>query len=112
MAVLTQQQVTLAGLSAAGANFAPATATTGDKFQPGANVVLEVFNGGGVSTTVTVDSKTPSNYGSDVNIVVPIPAGERREIGPFAPQRFAGVDGLADVVCAPAASVTIRTKRI
>lgn len=111
VAVLTSQQVTHAGLSST-AGMVAATPTTGDKFQPGANVWLDVNNASGVSVTVTVDSKVPSNYGTDSDVVKVIPAGERHEIGPFPAQRFAGTDGLADVVCAPAASVTLRPKRV
>lgn len=109
MAILTTQQVTLAGLApsygAAGAS--------GDKFQPGDNVWLHVKNTSGSPVTVTVDSKTPSNYGGDSDIVVSVPAttGERL-FGPFSPGRFSGPDGLVDVSYSGTTNVTVAAVRI
>jgi len=109
MAVLTQQQVTLAGstitFSAAGG--------AGDKVQPGPTSFVVVRNASASPVTVTVDSKVPSNYGTDVNpsVTVPITTGERW-IGPFNAQRFAGLDGLVDVTCSPSASVTVASVRV
>ena len=103
MAVLTQQQIVQTGLG-------PTLATagvSGDKVQPGPTSFLVVRNATGGVITVTVDSKVPSNYGTDVNLAVAVPAttGERW-IGPLTAQRFAGVDGLVDVTySAPNATV-------
>lgn len=108
MAILTSQHVTLAGLTT---SFAAASGG-GDKFAPGNNVMLHVKNGGGSPVTVTVDSKTPSNWGSDANVVVSVPASGEKEIGPFGPGRFAGSDGLADVTYSGTTSVTVAAKRI
>lgn len=109
MAILSTQQVTLTGL----APTYGAAAGGGDKFQPGPNVWLHVKNGSGSPITVTVDSKVPSSYGDDVNIVVSVPAttGERL-IGPFSPGRFSGSDGLADISYSGATSVTVAVVRI
>lgn len=111
MATIPVQQVTQAGLASA-TGFQAVTAA--DKFPPGDNVWLEVINTGGSPCDVVVDSKVPSNYGTDVNIgPVTVPATTGRvEIGPFPAQRFAGSDGLADVTFSFITSVTARAKRI
>lgn len=108
MATIAQEQVTLAGLTPSYAGV-----TAADKFQPGANVYLQVKNASGSPCTVTVDSKVPSNYGDDTNVVVTVPAttGDK-VIGPFPPQRFAGADGMADVTFSAQTSVTARAFRV
>jgi hypothetical protein len=109
MAILSTQQVSLTGLAPTYA----AAAGGGDKFQPGTTVFLHVKNGSGAPITVTVDSKTPSSYGDDVNIEVAVPAttGERM-IGPFNPSRFSGSDGLADISYSGVTSLTIAVVRL
>lgn len=111
VATIPVQQVTHAGLASA-TGFQAATAA--DKFQPGATTVLEVINTGGSPCDVVVDSKVPSNYGTDVNVgPVTVPATTGRvEIGPFPPQRFAGSDGMADVTFSFLTGVTVRAKRL
>ncbi|HEX9991351.1 MAG TPA: hypothetical protein VGB14_00345 [Acidimicrobiales bacterium] len=108
MATLATQNVSLTGLS-------PAYTTAaggGDKFRPRPDTFLHVVNGSGGSITVTVDSKRPSDYGTDVNIAVAVPAGQERMIGPFDPGRFAGAGGLADVSYSGVTSLTVAVIRI
>jgi hypothetical protein len=108
MAILTSQHVTQAGL-------APSYATAaggGDKFAPGNNVFVHVKNGGGSPVDVTFDSKTPSNYGTDENLVVSVPASGERMVGPFSAGRFAGTDGLVDVSYSGVTSVTVAVVRV
>lgn len=65
-------------------------------------------NGGASSITVTVNSVTPSNYGTDVDLVVSVPAGGERRIGPLSEQRFASPsDGLVAVTYSDVTSVTV-----
>lgn len=108
MATLATQQITLAGLT-------PTTTavSAADKFAPGPTTFLYVKNTGGAPTDVTVDSKVPSNYGTDVNvgpITVAATTGEAM-IGPFPAQRFAGSDGLCDVTFSAQTGVTARPIR-
>ena len=84
MALLTTQVVSVAGLTPA---FASA-AGGGDTFVPSDTTYIEAINGSGGAITVTVDSKVPSNYGTDVNAAVVVTAGESRMIGPLPAQRF------------------------
>jgi hypothetical protein len=109
MATLAVQQVIQAGLNPA---FVSA-AGGGDKVMPGAQTWLEVKNGGGAPVTVTVDSVTLSNFGTDVNLVVSVPAGGERRIGPLSETRFAAAaDGLAAVTYSDVTSVTVAAFKI
>lgn len=107
MATLVAQQIVQAGTTPAYA----AAAVGGDKVAPGASNFIHVKNAGVGSVTVTVDSVQPSNYGTDVNLAVAVPAGEERMIGPFPEGRFAGADGLAAVTYSGVTSVTIASFR-
>lgn len=107
MATLASQQIVQTGLTPAYAG----AAGGGDKCAPGASNFLHVKNGGGGSVTVTVDSVVPSNYGTDVNLVVAVPAGEERMIGPLPEGRFAGTDGLVAISYSGVTSVTIAAFR-
>lgn len=79
----------------------------GDRFTPGDNTYIEVVNGSGGSITVTIDSKVNSNYGTDVNEVLVVPAGERRKSMFLPAQRFAASDGLGDITYSGVTSLTI-----
>jgi len=103
MATFTTQLIVPAGLNP---TFA-AAAGGGDKFTPGDTTFIETINASGGSITVTVDSKVNSNYGTDVNLVVAVPAGERRRIGPLPAQRFAGSDGLGDITYSGVTTFTV-----
>lgn len=109
MATLTTQQIAQTGLTPTYAAVAAA-----DKFTPGDNVFLELFNTNAATRTVTVDSKVPSNYGTDVDVgpITLAATTGHSLIGPFPAQRFAGSDGLADVVCSATAGVTIAVLRL
>lgn len=94
MATLATQQITQAGLAPAYG----AAAGGGDQFTPGDRTFLHVKNTNAATRTVTVDSKVLSNYGTDVNVVVVIPANTGdMMIGPLPAQRFAGATGLGDI---------------
>lgn len=105
MATLAGQQITQAGLNptmqAAGAG--------GDKFRPGAHTWLRVANASGASVTVTVDSVAPSNWGTDVNLAVAVPAAGERWIGPLPEDRFSNPadGGMGNVTYSATASVTV-----
>lgn len=104
MAVLTTQTIVPTGLLPTYS----AAAGGGDKVTPGNDTFIHVKNGGGSSITVTVDSVVPSNYGTDVDLVVSVPNGSERMIGPLPAQRFANAsDGLANVTYSGVTTVTI-----
>lgn len=104
MSTLNVQQVTQVGLNPA----MVAAAAGGDKVRPGATTWLRVVNGGGGAVTVTVDSVVPSNFGTDVDLAINVPAGGERLIGPLPEQRFANpADGMASITYSGVASVTV-----
>lgn len=104
MALLTTRQVAVAGSTPAPV----AAAGGGDTLQPGDRTFLRVINGGGGAITATVDSVTPCNYGSDHDLVVSVPAGATRDIGPLPASRFARTsDGLVAVTYSGVTSVTV-----
>lgn len=104
MAVLTRPVASLAGTVQA----LVAAAAGGDKFPPGDHTMLVVKNADATPKTVTIDSVTPSNYGTDADVVVVVAAGETRYIGPFPAQRFASpTDGLVSVTYSAVVSVTV-----
>lgn len=104
MATLTTQPVIQSGL---GPTYVAANAG-GDKVVPGPTTFLHAKNASGGALTVTVASVTPCNQGSTHNLVVSVPAGGDRMIGPITPDRFAAVaDGLAAVTYSGVTSLTV-----
>lgn len=108
MAVLTAQQITHTGTTVT----TTAAAAAGDQCPPGDNVWLEVTNGSGAQIIVIVNSVTPSNYGTDEDLGVAVPAGATRRIGPLPAARFAAADGLVGFGYSAHASVTVACIRI
>lgn len=103
MATLSIQKPTLAGLAPTYA----AAAGGGDQFPNDGATILHVKNGSGGALTVTVDSKTPSNYGTDVDVTVSVPAAGERMIGPFPKARFDDVNGNVQVTYSGVTSLTV-----
>lgn len=104
MALLTVQ-----ALSPAGIVPTYAAVSASDTFVPNKGRFLAVVNGNAASTTVTFDSVTPSNYGTDSDTVVTVAAGTTRWIylGDEQAQRYASPStGVATVTFSVTASVT------
>jgi hypothetical protein len=103
MAALSTQQVTRAGLnpsySAAGGS--------GDTFNPARGVCLHVKNGSGGSINVTVASPRTVHGLAVQSLVVAVPAGGERLIGPFPADVFQDTTGTAAVTYSASASVTV-----
>lgn len=104
MATLTKQQIVQAGLNP---SFS-AAAGGGDIVAPGDTTYLHVKNASGGSINVTVDNVTPSNYGTDADLVVAVPAAGERIIGPLPASRFARAsDGMVAITYSGVTSLTI-----
>lgn len=109
MAVLTTVVVQPTGVAPA----LVAANAGGDRCEVGNTVFLHAKNASGGALTVTVDSVTPSNWGTDVDLVVSVPAGAERFIGPLKPERFASItDGLAAITYSGVTSLTVEPVRI
>jgi len=109
VATLATQVINQAGLQPSYA----AVGGAGDKFSPGDNVFLHVKNTNAATRTVTIDSKVPSNFGTDVDLAVVIPANTGDVmIGPLQAQRFTGPDGFGDISYSATAGLTIAVVRI
>lgn len=108
MANLTTQTVVGSGLAPAFA----AAAAGGDKVAPGDDTFLVVKNADASAKTVTVDSARPCDQGVDHDLVVVVPAGGERWIGPLVANRFAGADGLVSVSYSAVTSVTVGAVKV
>lgn len=104
MALLTTQKASLAPSAAI---IYTAAAGGGDQLTPGDTTFLHVKNGGGSSVTVTVTSTQACSQGQLHNLVVAVPAGSDRPIGPLPVTRFGNTSGLVDVAYSSATSVTV-----
>lgn len=110
MATLTVQQISVDGLEAV---FSAATASVGDKFLPSDRTLIEIVNGSGGDITATVTTPGTGPGGTAIaDKVITVTAGERRHMGPFPRQDWAGSDGLATVVCSSVTSVTVAALKI
>lgn len=112
MAVLTVQDAAISGL----AESLVAAAGGGDSFDNNGNCLLEVVNGGGGSINVTIDDPNSPNPGSasafNPDVVIAVPNGTTRLIGPFPPFRFNDVNGRVQVAYSGVTTVTVRVIRI
>lgn len=103
MATLTPKKTTLAGVD----SVAVAAAGGGDQFANTGVEVLRVANGGGAPVNVTINSQTPCNQGSDHDLVVAVPNGGERTIGPFDTSRFNDANGNVLVTYSAVTSLTV-----
>lgn len=104
MATLTKQTIAPTGIAP---TFVAASAG-GDKVTPGGDTIIHVKNGSGGSITVTVDSTRPCSFGFDHDLVVAVPAGQERMVGPLPADRYASpTDGLVAVTYSGVTSLTV-----
>lgn len=104
MAVLAYRQVGIAGADPALA----AASAGGDKVAPSDRGVLLVRNGSAASINVTVDVPGNTKYGlANPDVVVAVPAGADRLIGPFPGDLANPTDGLVALTYSAVATVTV-----
>lgn len=99
MAQLPTRQISSASLPAALDPALAVAAVGGDTFTPGSSsqpVFLLVQNPTAGALTITVDSKVPSNYGTDVDLSASVPAGALRLLGPLT-ERFGDSAGVGNL---------------
>lgn len=109
MATLGSQVIAPAGL---GVVYAAAGAA-GDRIPAGDDLFLHVKNASAAAITVTVDAVRLCDHGFDHNLVVAVPAGADRMVGPLPSVRFsAEADGLVLVTYSAAATVAVAAVRL
>jgi len=108
MAVLTVQDVTAAGITPVYV----AASADGDSFPNNGRVMLHVKNEGTADIGVTVVSAKTCNFGFQHDIVVSVPAGGEKMIGPFSPERFNDDQGQVQVNYSDVTSVTVAALEI
>jgi len=114
MAILTRKNIPIAGADVA-AGFVAATVTTGDKVIPGPGVFVIVKNASGAPITVAIDdpnTPTPPGYTAfnpDATVTVAATTGQQAIA---IPDRFAGADGMATLICSAVTSVTLQAFQV
>jgi len=108
MATLTPQVIALTGITPT----LVAAAAGGDEFVNSGREFIHIKNGGS-EITVTVNSQTACNQGSDHDVAVTVPAttGEKF-IGPFPKARFNDAAGKVQITYSGVTSVTIGIVRL
>jgi hypothetical protein len=103
MADLNIQKTTLIGLNVTYS----AADVAGDRMINDGNTVFKIKNADAAAKTVTINSAATCNYGFDHDLVISVPAGEEREIGPFPRNRFNDDTGKVNVTYDGVTSVTV-----
>lgn len=114
MALLTAQQVTLAGVTP---TYAAASAG-GDTFTTTGKEMLHVKNTNAAARTVTIQDPNTTGptaakaFDADVDVVIPLTTGDKM-IGPFPPSRFKdGADNLVHIDYSVDTGVTVALVKI
>lgn len=104
MATLTYKQPTITGVDPALA----AAAGGGDKVAPNDRGYLHVLNGSGSSMNVTIVVPGNTQFAqAQPDVVIAVPAGAHRIIGPFPAVLADPADGLVAITYSLATSVTV-----
>lgn len=108
MATRATQQVTRTGIAAT-----YNAAASGDKFRPDERTMLHVVNGDSSSHTITIVTPGTVNGLAIADLVVTVPNGASRMIGPFPAGTFAAsADGLASITWSATTSMTWAVLRL
>lgn len=109
MTALTVQDIALTGLAP---SYVAADATGNYFTNNTGRTFLHVKNGGAAAINVTVDSQQLCSFGYDHNVVVSVPAGGERMIGPFVTTRWNDANGRVNVSYSAVTSVTVAAFQI
>jgi hypothetical protein len=108
MADIVPQSGSLAG--SAGLTYTAASAG-GDAVVAPEGSYLHIKNDSGASITATVNSISACNQGFDHNLVITVPAGANRVLGPLT-KRFINGAGKVEVTYSAVTSVTVAALRL
>lgn len=108
MANIVVQQISKSGIAP---SFV-AAAAGGDTPANDGQTLVHVKNGGASSVNVTINSVEKCNHGFDHDVIVAVPAGSERIIGPFEPKRFNNENGRLNITYSAVTSVTVAAFRM
>ena len=108
MSVLAAQPVLLSGL----APVLTAAAGGGNQFINSGTEFLFVRNAHASPITVTINSIAPCNQGFDHDVVVSVPNGADRFIGPFPKSRFDDANGQVQITYSVVTALTVAVVRV
>lgn len=103
MATLTVQEIVKTGLNPTLA----AAAGGGDDFANDGRTWFRCKNDGGSPITLTVNSITACDQGSDHDLVISVTNAQERWVGPFTGSRFNDTNGRVGVTYSAVTSVTV-----
>jgi hypothetical protein len=107
-------QIALTTLNRAGilsSTAGTAVAVAGDVFANDGNTFLEVNNGGGVSTTITIQPTQLVDGQAAAPKTLVVPTLIRAMIGPFAPAQYNDTNGNVGFICSAITTVTAKAIR-
>lgn len=104
MAEITVQQISTSGLTEVAGTAATAA---GDTVINNGRTYIEIVDGATTAPTVTIASQVDCNQGFTHDVVVAVPSGGAKLIGPFPPNRFNNTSGQIEVTYDDDTSVTI-----
>ena len=108
MATLTVLTIAQAGVEPA----AVAAAASGDAFANDGRTFFHAINGSGAACEVTFDSILACDQAGDHDLIVDVPAGEARFIGPFQTARWNDGSGLVQVTYESETSLTVAAYKL
>lgn len=108
-AVLSYQQVARTGLNAA---YAAVDAAEGEQFANDGRMILHVVNGAGAPINVTITTPNAVDGLAVADLVVAVPNGESRFIGPFPPGIYNNGSGNVLVDYSSGTTVTVALLRL
>ena len=104
MPEITVQQISTSGLTPVAGTAATAA---GDTVINNGRTYIEIVDGATTAPTVTIASQVDCNQGFTHDLVVAVPSGGTKKIGPFPPNRFNNTSGQIEVTYDDDTSVTI-----
>jgi hypothetical protein len=105
---INYQQIARTGLEAV----YTAAVADGAKFANDGRMFVDVVNGSASSINVTVQTPVTVDGLAVADLVVAVPAGESRKIGPFPPGYYNQTDGMVYVDYSAVTDVTVALMRL
>lgn len=105
---ITYEQIVRTGLESVG----QAAVADGNKFSNDGRMFLRVLNEDASSINVTIQTPVTVDGLAVTDLVVAVPAGEARDIGPFPPAIYNQTDGMVYVDYSAVTDITVTLFRL